>query len=178
MKKTFVTGVKVILLATLTYIAPVAADHFVLVDNQLQSHARFHKSGLHSKADSALAEALAEYSAYADKGKKAIFRPSNKFLQVSVDRIVIDARATDDGIIGIATRRAARKHGSGRPPGQTCSRSPQACGRTGLDYKKVRSPRPCVGCDLLPVWTRGMLDGRVLDAEESGEPRARHSTNC
>jgi hypothetical protein len=40
------------------------------------------------------------------------------------------------------------------------------CTPTGLDRQEVRATRPCLGCDLLPAWTWGVLDVDLLYAKK------------
>jgi len=46
-----------------------------------------------------------------------------------------------------------------------------------MDNSEVQRPRPCVGCDLLPVRSQRMLDVHILDSKESGKARPRYSPN-
>jgi hypothetical protein len=97
MDKTTFAGVTVILMSILSLGSTLADEHFALATDRARDHSRLHKAGPRSKGDSALAEALAEYIGHVDAAKSTTFRPSNKFLQVVAGKILIDARATQDG---------------------------------------------------------------------------------
>jgi len=59
--------------------------------------AGLYKSALMSKAGSSLARVVSEYRTYVNQGKKTAFAPSNRLVQYHAGKVVIDARATDDG---------------------------------------------------------------------------------
>lgn len=46
-----------------------------------------------------------------------------------------------------------------------------------MDDQKVWPTCPCLGCDLLLVWPSSVLDGDLLNTEESREPCTGHSAN-
>lgn len=50
-----------------------------------------------SKASGALARAFAEYRAHVDQRKTTAFKPTDQFLQFADGRVVVDARATENG---------------------------------------------------------------------------------
>jgi hypothetical protein len=81
----------------LSYGSAAAADHSASVRGQLPAQIGLHKPGATAKADTALARILEERRAHAAKGKGTAFKPSSKFVQVSANRILIDARASSDG---------------------------------------------------------------------------------
>ena len=80
--------------------------------------------------------------------------------------------------MGVMVIKCRRRQDGGRPSEQAYPRSPEVCGRTGLEHQEVWPASPCVGPDGLRIWPQGMLDGDLFDAEESGSARARHSTDC
>ena len=85
------------LFATLIHSGPAFADKSASARGQHPDRIGFHKPGLKSKADTALARVLEEHRAHAAKGKGTAFKPSSKFVQLAADRILVDARATSDG---------------------------------------------------------------------------------
>lgn len=97
MKKTFVTCVKLGFIVLLTHSPLVVADQIASISEQLPSEIGFHKPGVLAKADTSLARVVAEYRAHVDQRKSTVFKPGSKFIQVSLGRIVIDARATNNG---------------------------------------------------------------------------------
>lgn len=58
-----------------------------------------YKSAQMSKAGSSLVRVILEYRVHVNQGKKTPFEPSDQFLQYHAGRVVIDARATDNGRI-------------------------------------------------------------------------------
>jgi PKD repeat protein len=56
-----------------------------------------HKAPGLAKASSSLARVQAEYHAHVSQGSRAPFTPSDGFLQFSSGRVLVDARAVDDG---------------------------------------------------------------------------------
>ena len=65
-KKAFVTCVRIILIAWLTYSSTVVADQLALVEDRLPEDSGFRKPGVLAKADTSLASVFAEYSAHVD----------------------------------------------------------------------------------------------------------------
>ncbi|MDH5305218.1 MAG: FG-GAP-like repeat-containing protein [Gammaproteobacteria bacterium] len=97
MKRKFVSFASLALFAGLIFEPQAVADHNVLAAGQSSEKSGFYKPGPTSKADTALAQVVAEHRAHIAKGQGTAFKPSSKFVQVSAGQILIDARALRDG---------------------------------------------------------------------------------
>ncbi len=97
MKKAFVLCVTLVLVATMAHFSVAHAEKSATVPQNRAEPTGVHKTGQRSKASSALGKLLVEYDAHVKKGIGRQFAPSGKMLQFADDKILIDARATQDG---------------------------------------------------------------------------------
>lgn len=82
--------------------ATASADQVAQVATPASEPPALHRSGPGSKADSALAAALAEYKARPASGKSKKFQPANNLVLVPTDAILVNARAIEDGDVLLA----------------------------------------------------------------------------
>ena len=75
----------------------VWADQYAVAPGQDPEESGFRKSGVISKADTALARVVEEYRLHAEIGKSAAFQPSSKSVRATSQRILVDARAHENG---------------------------------------------------------------------------------
>ena len=97
MNKTLVTSVNTLLIVLLAFEIQVASGDTALPAQHHPGQNGLYKAAQMSKASSSLARVFSEYRAHVNQGKKTVFEPSDQFLQFSSGRVVIDARATDNG---------------------------------------------------------------------------------
>ena len=97
MKKYTLSGLGLALLVSLLSGTTSAAEQRSLAAEQHPDRTIVRKPAQLRKAGSSLARVLLEYETQVQKGGKTTFSSSNKFLQTSANRILIDARATSNG---------------------------------------------------------------------------------
>ena len=89
--------VATLFISLLVFGDPAVAAESAVPAQHRPGHMLLHKARGMAKASSALARVHAEYRMHVDQGRTTAFMPSDEFLQFSAGRVVIDARATDDG---------------------------------------------------------------------------------
>ena len=91
------TLVRALFMALSTLVAPVALGDSAVPAQVHPAHNVLRKTPEMSKASSALIRVHSEYRAHVDQRRTTAFVPSDRFLQFSSGRILIDARAVADG---------------------------------------------------------------------------------
>ena len=97
MKRTFICGVILPLFVLLLHSSPASAEQSASSGVELSEQAGIRKSGSLRKADTSLARVFTEYREHVGKAKGSAFKPTSKFLQVSDNNILIDARVVENG---------------------------------------------------------------------------------
>lgn len=86
-----------LIIVLLAFMTPVAFGDSALPAQHRPGDNGLYKAAWMSKAGYSLVRVFSEYRAHVNQGKKTAFEPSDQFLQFFSGRVLIDARATDNG---------------------------------------------------------------------------------
>ena len=88
---------KTLLISLLVFGASAASADTAVPAQQRPGQNGLFKAAQMSKASTPLVRVLSEYRAHLNQGRRTAFEPSDRFLLFSAGRVLVDARATDDG---------------------------------------------------------------------------------
>ena len=97
MRRQILTNLQLLTLTLLASSALANSTHIAVPAPQHPGTQGLRKAPSLSKAGDTLARAFTEYRAHVARGSKAPFQPSNRFLPFSSGRVLVDARAWEDG---------------------------------------------------------------------------------
>jgi PKD repeat protein len=98
MKGFLATSVNTLPIMLLTLAATVAAADTAVPHQQRPGQNGLFKAAQMGKASTSLVRVFSEFRAHANQGRRTVFQPSDQFLPFSAGRVLIDARATANGV--------------------------------------------------------------------------------